>query len=95
MNQRRQGRDEGGRKGGSVKRRQPRSLVPSLPPSNSRRRGFLLADCEIARACAAKVPMPVPCVRCDDDDPLITRRNSYIHNRENIVRRSIKDIRGG
>lgn len=33
--------------------RLPRSL---LAPSSSRR-GFLLADCEIARACAAKVPL--------------------------------------
>ena len=81
MNQRLQGR-EGGRdaeKRGRERKTPSASLPRSLPRSNSRRRGFLLADCEIARACAAKVPMPVPCVRYDDD-PLITRRNSYIHS---------------
>ena len=72
MNQRRQGR-EGGREGRREEREGAQNAVslapsfpPSLVPSNSRRRGFLLADCEIARACAAKVPMPVPCVRYDD-----------------------------
>ena len=55
MNQRREGGREARRDRKTPPGSPPRSL--QLPP----RRGFLLADCEIACTCAAKVP-----VRYDD-----------------------------
>ena len=83
MNQRR----EGGKRGGIAKRRQ----VRPLGPSNSRRAVAFCSPIAKSPAHARRRfpydmtiigrwwPWPRPVER-ETNDPLITRRNSYIHN---------------